>query len=329
MFWIGLLWGVALAGDALTFDAVTTVVVGQGQPSLTLHPWVEGTVRVSLVCAGRPIEREQGVAPGTDVVLPIVGLPEGKHPCTGTVRLEQPDGAWAQVPLSFEVRLLQPLSWRWSASDLELEAGTLVVHPSRPVTEARLEVVGLGGATVASAVADLTDPSHPTFSWQTPEEVLQLVVTGTDGAGTEGRLELSPWSYAIPHDDVVFDSGSAVIQAAEVGKLEACWGEVQRVIAGYGDVVDIELFVAGFTDTVGPAEANMALSRLRARTIAGWFRDRGFTGAIWFQGRGESGLAVATADEVDEVRNRRALYLLAAEPPISELLPSSAWKSLR
>lgn len=329
MIWIGWLWGTALAADALTFDAVTTVVLGQGEPSLTLHPSVPGSVRVTMDCAGRSFPLQREVSPGQDVVLPLGGLPEGRHACAGTVRLEQPDGAWAEVPLSFEVRLLQPLAWRWSASDLELEAGTLVVHPSRPVSAAQLEVVGPGGALVASAVADLSDPAHPTFSWQTDQEVLKLVVTGTDGAGIQGRLELSPWSYAVPHDDVVFASGSATIDAGEVGKLEACWGEVQAVLARYGDVVDIELFVAGFTDTVGAPGANEALSRQRAQAIAGWFRSRGFAGPIWFQGRGEAGLAVPTADEVDEPRNRRALYLLAAQPPISELLPASAWRGMQ
>ncbi len=266
--------------------------------------------------------------PGTDLPLPLSDLPPGRHACAGTVRLDQADGAWAQVPLSFEVRLLEPLSWRWSAADLDLEAGTLVVHPSRPLVDARLQAVGLGGAIVAQARGDLSDPSRPTFSWTASGEVLELIVTGADDAGTQGQLQLSPWSYAIEHDDVVFGSGLAEIGPDEVRKLEDCWGEVQQVLAKYGSVVDIELFVAGFTDTVGSAQSNLALSRRRAAAIAAWFRQRGFTGPVWYQGLGEQGGAVATADEVDEPRNRRALYLLAAEPPISELLPSGAWRAL-
>ena len=97
----------------------------------------------------------------------------------------------------------------------------------------------------------------------------------------------------------------------------------------YGSVVEVRLYVAGYTDTVGAAAGNQALSERRARAIATWFRNRGFTGAVQYQGFGESVLAEPTADEVDHAANRRALYILAAQtPPISTALPRSAWKAL-
>jgi outer membrane protein OmpA-like peptidoglycan-associated protein len=102
------------------------------------------------------------------------------------------------------------------------------------------------------------------------------------------------------------------------------------VVARYGSVVDIELFVAGYTDTVGSTASNQGLSERRAEAIAGWFARRGFAGPIWYQGFGESVLKRATPDETDELVNRRALYLLAAEvPPPSAELPHRNWRKAK
>jgi outer membrane protein OmpA-like peptidoglycan-associated protein len=141
---------------------------------------------------------------------------------------------------------------------------------------------------------------------------------------------LSPWAYAVPHEDVVFGSGAHAIVADEVPKLERCWSDVQAVIAKYGDVVKIQLYVAGYTDTVGATGSNQQLSERRARAIAEWFRGRGFSGDIHYQGFGEGALAVPTGDEVDEGANRRALYVLAAEAPApSAEMPAQRWTTLR
>jgi outer membrane protein OmpA-like peptidoglycan-associated protein len=68
-----------------------------------------------------------------------------------------------------------------------------------------------------------------------------------------------------------------------------------------------ELIVIGHTDTTGKAEANDALSLQRARAIANLLVGRGFSAdLVTAIGRGERELAVPTADEVAEPRNRRA-----------------------
>ena len=91
----------------------------------------------------------------------------------------------------------------------------------------------------------------------------------------------------------------------------------------------IKLYLAGYTDTVGDGGGNQALSERRARSIAAWFRNRGFSGEIAFQGFGERGQAVQTGEGVDEARNRRAVYILAASPPpTSPGLPGSNWSRL-
>jgi len=325
------MWGswllvVALAVDAITFSAKTTVPEG-GTPEIRFGSRVHGHLTVQVACGGERFALDTDVQPDGSYVLPLPGLARGRHACSGTVRLDEPDGAWGEMPLHLDVALLPPLDFAFDASDLD--AGRLTVRPSRPVKAARLERIGVGGVPLGGAEVDLSDPLQVRFSWTPGEEVLKLRVEATDEAGVAGFLELSPWSYQVPHEDVVFASGSDTLDPAEEPKLERCWSDVRAVLDKYGDVVKIQLFVAGFTDTVGDVAANDALSQRRARTIARWFRERGFTGGIHYQGFGERVLAVGTPDETDEAANRRAVYLLAAEvPPVSDALPARRWTKL-
>ncbi len=325
--WIGI-GALAMAQDAISFEAVTRVQLGEQDPSVTFHSRVAGSLKVDVRCGDRTFSMQKPLQPGSSHTLALKGLPAGQHACSGQVRLDEQDGAWAEMPLKFDVALMGTLDWTFGLEDVDLRQKTLVVHPSRPLSDASLELIGIGGRVLASETAVLSDPVNPTFSWTTDDEVLKLVVTGTDAAGIRGKLELSPWSYAIPHEDVVFPSGSHAIGAGEAPKLERCWDEVVAVLDKYGSVVDIELFVAGYTDTVGDAAMNQGLSERRARAIAQWFRSRGFRGPVWYQGFGEEALAVATPDETDERANRRALYVLAAEKPISPAFPRADWQRL-
>lgn len=68
-----------------------------------------------------------------------------------------------------------------------------------------------------------------------------------------------------------------------------------------GDIV-----VTGHTDTKGNGEQNDILSRRRAQEVVQLFVERQFpANRIEAVGRGERELAIPTADEVDEPRNRR------------------------
>ena len=91
----------------------------------------------------------------------------------------------------------------------------------------------------------------------------------------------------------------------------------------------VNLYVAGYTDTVGDAASNLRLSTSRAKSIAVWFQAQGFDGHIYYQGFGEKVLAVPTADNVDEAQNRRSLYVVAATPPVSASFPGAQWTKLQ
>lgn len=319
----------ALAARADDLSFMVTRVVPTGTiPAITFHAATDGTMQANVRCAGRTFSLTQALAAGTETALSLP-LPEGAHTCSGLVRFDKPSGDWAEVPLQFPVVVRSPLRFTVSLADVDLAGRRLVVHADQPLVEATVTRVGLGGAVLGTERADLSEPRDPVFTWTDPAEVLVLRVAARDADGIAGSVELSPWFYAIPHDDVVFASGSDIIAAEEAKKLERCWQDVAMVRDKYGAVVDIELFVAGFTDTVGPAASNRTLSERRAAAIAAWFRSRGFSGSVWYQGFGEDVLAAPTADEVDEVRNRRALYLLSAEQPaVSPALPSDRWRRL-
>src|SRR5690606_26372877 len=94
--------------------------------------------------------------------------------------------------------------------------------------------------------------------------------------------------------------------------------------------LQMQLYIAGYTDTVGSQTDNLRLSSARAKAIATWFRKKGLTIPLYYQGFGESVLAVKTADETKEALNRRVIYVLGnSRPPVSETLPKSNWKAVR
>jgi outer membrane protein OmpA-like peptidoglycan-associated protein len=317
----------ALAARAqVTFEAVTKVAVGDS-PKVTFRSAGEGRLSGSVTCAGASFPIRSDLHAGSAVEVRLAGLSEGLHACQGSIRLDTPDGGTAELPLSFSVELRTPLTFRVEPSDWDHDRRSLVVHPSRPLRSAEATVLGVGGVEIAHASSAGAEPS---FAFSTTEEVLQIVVMAEDDAGIRARLTLSPWFYAIPHDDVVFPSGSSVIPATEAPKLAKVWTDVGDVLAKYGSVVEIRLYVAGYTDTVGAADGNRSLSLARARAIGQWFVQRGFPGEVWYQGFGEEVLAVGTPDETPEAANRRALYVLAADVPApAPDLPAANWVRLR
>jgi OOP family OmpA-OmpF porin len=67
-----------------------------------------------------------------------------------------------------------------------------------------------------------------------------------------------------------------------------------------------EIVLTGHTDTVGSPARNDELSRRRAEQVRQLFLARGFPAQrVEVVGRGERDLAIPTADEVEEPRNRR------------------------
>ncbi len=326
-----LLIGAAMAQEALTLEAVRHAQVGLGAPSLTFVPGVSGALDARLHCGSQSFAWRGDIQTGQKQTLELTGLSQGSHNCTGRLALEANDGTTGEMPLVLDVWIHPPLKLSVDKQALDLDGQMLTVLGSRPLGRVEIELLGEGGHRIGSGAIDgvLPEPAISLEWQQAPGEALKILVTAWDEHGLPGRLELSPWSYAIPHEDVVFDSGMAEVLPAQVPKLEKAWQELEAVRVRYGDVVEVQLFVAGYTDSVGSESSNQTLSTRRARAIASWFRTRGFEGGIHYQGFGESVLAVVTPDETDEAANRRAIYVLAADAPAAgPEIPRNNWQRL-
>ena len=322
-------FALALAQDAVSLEYVKKGQVGTAKPSFTvIANAAADDLTVKASCGGVSMTRSGPAGAGERKTWEI-DVGEGTHTCTGQLSVATPDGETGEMPLKFTVQVLPRLRMSLVSGSLDLAARTLSVTMDRPASRVEVSIFGPGGAEIGGGLTPSSAGAGQAVSvgWsQDSAEALKLKLRGYDENGFFAELELNPWRYSIPHEDVVFATNSAVIDGPEVPKLEAAMVEVQNTLAKYGKDVVIKLYVAGHTDTVGDAGRNDALSVERAKSIATWFSRSGFPGSIYYTGLGERDLAVATADSVDEPKNRRAVYTLAASAP--DLPGSAAWVML-
>ncbi len=178
--------------------------------------------------------------------------------------------------------------------------------------------------------------SSVTVSWNSPDEIFMVQFRGEDDLQRFSEDKRVPWSLEIPHTEVIFDSGKHDVKPGEAPKVDEAWAvlahELERLEKANKAVnanLTAQLYIVGYTDTVGNPADNQALSERRAKAIAQYFVDKGAWCEVFYAGMGERGLAVETGDSVDEARNRRAGYLLAVAPPTGPTLPSAgAYKRL-
>lgn len=319
----------ALAQEAVSFEYVKKGQVGTAKPSFTVISNVDAAeLSVHGSCGSSKFDRS-GPAGAGEKKTWVFDLGAGTYNCTGNVSVETRDGETGEMPLKFTVQMLTPMKMRLVPGSLDLPGRTLSLTLERDASKVEISVFGPGGADLGGGItptsATAGQPIQVAWSQQ-DGEALKLKIKGYDANGFFAEMELNPWKYAIPHEDVVFETGSSEITATEVPKLQAAMVEVDNTLAKYGKDVVIKLYVDGHTDTVGDAGSNEKLSLERAKSIASWFKRAGFKGSIYYAGMGERALAVATGDNVDEVKNRRAVYTLAASAP--ELEGGVDWNSL-
>jgi outer membrane protein OmpA-like peptidoglycan-associated protein len=243
-------------------------------------------------------------------------------------------GERASMPLQFSTELAGPPEVRAAPQGYNAKAHTVIVTFNREADHGAVEAFGEAGQRVGLVDnQELGDakPGEPlTLSFADGDQpVLKLHASVYDPAGLFAGLDLFPWSMKVPHAEVNFPSGSAEIQASEQPKLRESVGRIAETLDRVGRTVPLKLFVVGYTDTVGTAESNQALSSQRAQSIARYFRSHGIATPIYTAGLGEDALLVGTPDETPEVRNRRAEYILAVDPPVIEnAARQPAWMQL-
>jgi outer membrane protein OmpA-like peptidoglycan-associated protein len=327
----------AVAQQPVTWQFLHGAADGSKKPAIEVTVNIEAkSLEVTMTCGGVQQSRQGPAKRGQTVRLEFP-LPSGTHSCTGSLKGAFSDGSEGEAPLTGELKVPVKLSLTYTKDDLSLKEHTFQVRSSHPLKELQIEVYGPGGTRLGGGRAPTDVGSlgpHPIQWTQEPGEVVQLRLTALGNLGEKYSLDLWPWSYQIPHDDLNFASGSHAIAPSEVPKLQAAMGKIQAVLSKYGKGVGgfpipIKLYVAGYTDTVGSKSSNKDLSKRRARSIAQWFKDQGFSRPIFIQGFGEEGLIRTTADEVEDAANRRALYMLSAwNPSVGPLIPRDSWKKL-
>lgn len=215
---------------------------------------------------------------------------------------------------------LPPLKVLVDKSKVDLDAHRLELKMSRKPGLVQIKVFSDSGEIIADEKHDFSGQSAGaalvvTWSPKEPGAVAKIELFAYDAYGYYSGVRIVPWSLSIPHEEVNFETNSAVVRPSEEPKLEATLAQISAAVEEHKDLGAITLFVAGHTDTVGSPQHNLELSRRRAQAIAVWFRGHGIKIPIASAGLGEFSLLVKTEDEVDEPRNRRVDYVLSIEEP--------------
>lgn len=219
-------------------------------------------------------------------------------------------------------------------AQVNLDDHRVEIKLNHPACKVELKVIGDSGRTIADTAKAFNGAAAGTalsINWVPTqvEPILRIEVWGHDTAGRYTGMQITPWNVSIDHEEVNFETDSAVIRDSETPKLQASLDKIKEILNRHKDLPNIALYIKGHTDTVGSPEHNLTLSRKRAQSIASWFRGKGLKMPVSYEGFGEHTPLVKTGDEVAEIKNRRVDYILSLEPP---RLPtgsvSFAWRGL-
>jgi outer membrane protein OmpA-like peptidoglycan-associated protein len=312
-----------------------SLVSGRDMPGVVIRPKEAVrslTIRLTRDDGRRSTLRAAGVAAGTKRSL-AVRQEVGKHGYRGKFNVTWGSGDTSEFELAFELTRVGKLKLFIKAEDVDLDARVLRFKISNPAERAELHFVGQDGKTIKTLTKKFDGaPGGTTLELSWPPlsgDLLYLQFKVYDIAGFWTGKRVDPFWIDIPHDDVEFESGKWEIRKREELKLSATMTLIREALRKHGTLLQLKLFIAGYTDTVGSHASNQTLSNNRARAIAQWYRQHGLRIPIYFQGFGEEVLAKPTPDETDEPANRRAAYILSSQQPkTNAAIPRSRWRAL-
>jgi len=229
----------------------------------------------------------------------------------------------------------RPITADIPAESVDMETRTFDLVSNHPPSRVELVVLDdrmrpMGESTFRVVEATPGKPVRVTWEQEGTGNIFKITATAYDKFGYWAGVEIIPWSLSIPHEDVNFESGKHDVLADEAPKVDDAYEHIVKAVEKYGEWVTCTLFIGGYTDTVGDSGSNQSLSERRARALALYFQSKGATFPIYYQGFGESVLAVKTDDSVDMLANRRALYIITAgTPPKTVETPRGNWKKLQ
>ncbi|MCA9543745.1 MAG: OmpA family protein [Myxococcales bacterium] len=337
-----LLLGLSLPGlaDGPAWQYKVVDQVKPGQPAKLILGSANGAhgVELSLVsdAGAKKVFKIKHLKAGQQKTLSWK-VPVGVSHWTGTLT-GSAEGETTSGQVEFKVVAARPLDVKISKSEVDLGAGRIVVHPSNPLAKAELKLFGGEGELFdGEAAIEAESPTKAILTFDPPDETIKRVELKLhDPYGYWAALRVVAWYAEIDHEDVEFETAQATVRPSEAPKIDkaivALHQEVARFRRELGDAsagVEVRVYVGGYTDTVGSSADNRALSTERAQAIARYFQAHGVKVPIYYRGFGEDAPAVATDDNVDEARNRRAVYVLANVPPRGPAFPRAAWKRLQ
>ncbi|MFO0596618.1 MAG: OmpA family protein [Myxococcaceae bacterium] len=326
----------AAFADAVNVSLTNKALKGRGDPLAVHVEILEPIAGFRLVLTrdgGKPQEWKGGGKPGTTRHIEL-DQPEGVSKWVGELTINFKNGTTGTMPLEFETELAgQLLLTVDKEKDVDIPGRKLRFSTNQPTGKVHLTVLMDTGATVVDDDIKFNgEPAGTKLEVSWPEakgQVLKVNLRVFATSGVFNGVELTPWRIDIPHEEVNFASGKWDISDDEAKKLESSLKLVQEAVAKFERLADIKLYIAGHTDTVGSTASNRTLSLNRARAIGGWFRKRGVRIPVLYEGFGEEALAIATQDEQDEPKNRRAEYIIAIEDPTTKNVPfAPKWQKL-
>jgi len=324
--------------DALGIQMNTLTQVGGKRPALVLNPsFAVKRVAVTLKSArsGRIVRLKSGaIRAGSQKPLSWKqGV--GTEQWNAAFSVKYHGGSSDSFEINFSSTVYPKIASRITKDMVHLDEQMLEVTLNQPAKKVEIQVIGDDGELMFSGEeafenAESNTPLQVNWEQKQGVRVLKINLRVWSVFGFWVGTEITPFEIDIPHEDVEFDFGKWDIPDSELPKVKNTLSLLAEKLKRYGGLVRLQLYVAGYTDSVGSRSANQALSENRARTIAAFFRANGVRIPVFFQGFGEDAQAVPTPDETKERRNRRAVYVLSASAPaIQTAIPRSKWKRIQ
>ncbi len=324
----------ATAEPGFQYKVNSKVQASDGHPKLTLQ--ATGTIKTGTAhfrrSDGKKFARKIGAMKAGETKEFALKQPAGTFSYKVNIIASDGSGEDVEMNLEFETTYVEELQLSVDPQKARIDKGEVPVTANRPIERVEIGIFDSNGNKMHEATQSMGGKKG-TFmvEWPAKSDVggIRLKVHDVDGFWQSVLLE--PFWVEIPHEEVNFNTGKATWEDSEEPKLDKTLASVREAMEKHGSKgLQLQLFIAGYTDTVGSKSDNQKLSTARARAIARWFRKQGLDIPVYYQGFGESVLAVETADETEESRNRRAVYVLGnAQPPTSETMPKSNWKRVK
>lgn len=335
VFLLPLLIGLPQAwANDVDVTVMNKVLYGKDKPSITLtfNRGVRAAT-VELSGVGKALQRYKiGRKKAGSSFTATIKAPAGNYEIRGNLSVVFSDGASGEMPLQFSIVVAAPMTIEVPHQRILQKEGRVEALLNRPANYCDADVLYEDGTRVnertmfeGAAAGQWLSVQWPVPPGMTGRDhvIMKIKLNCFDVDYFSNGIELSPWWLEIPHDDVIFSSGSWDIEPSEIEKIDQVLPEIQNAIEKYGKLIPLGLYISGHTDTVGESGFNKELARKRAKAIAQYLARVGVRVTVHYRGTGEQELAVETGDNVDEPRNRRARYILSNGAP-----DRHPWKNL-